>query len=266
MGLSYPSKLASLPNAQLLWLDGAGNTIDLSAGYTFVVTVGRQGAASPAIIKTAGITGAPTSPNVTISWGASELAALSEGTWLLQVAATAGGLTRYLTTTLTIGSTGPDSTSASYSGDPSSSPVDEARALIGDTNMSVFNGSAFLTDAEIAYKIASVGSVGQAAGDLCEMIAAKLGMLTSGTKTVGSLTISRQYMDQRQHWLTMAKTCRRQYARLHPGKVAVNPSAMGTEFRAGMYDVFKYDPDEAAIWEVTPDLSDSGEDFESDSS
>lgn len=60
---------AELPDLTIAWRDSAGNLIDFSSGYTFVLKLGTPGAAA-VLTKSTGITGAATSPNVTIAWAA----------------------------------------------------------------------------------------------------------------------------------------------------------------------------------------------------
>ncbi|MCA1569293.1 MAG: hypothetical protein LC798_03015 [Chloroflexi bacterium] len=98
---------ADLPDLALTWLDTAGALIDFSSGYTFVAKVGTR-AGVTSFVKTTGITGAATDPNVTIAWSTSgELNALAPGIYTLQVTATrtADAKERILEGTLRIRST-----------------------------------------------------------------------------------------------------------------------------------------------------------------
>jgi hypothetical protein len=64
------------PSIEIDWyVDSA--LVDFSSGHTFRLRVGRGEVA--ALEKTTGITGAATSPNVTIDWAADELATLDGG-------------------------------------------------------------------------------------------------------------------------------------------------------------------------------------------
>lgn len=79
---------SDLPDLGLVWKDTAGNLINFSDGWTFEAKVGRLGEAAQ-FSKSAGITGAATSPNVLIEWATTgELNTLSPGTYTLQLAAT----------------------------------------------------------------------------------------------------------------------------------------------------------------------------------
>lgn len=81
-------KGAALPDRGLVWLDDQGNLINFSAGYTFQLKISATGDGTALVTKTTGITGAATSPNVTISWTVAELASLSaEVEYVCQLAA-----------------------------------------------------------------------------------------------------------------------------------------------------------------------------------
>lgn len=76
-----------LPDTALTWYDSSDNLIDFSAGYTFTAKVGTPGSTA-LITKTTGITGAATSPNVTIAWSTAELASLTaQANYAIQVIA-----------------------------------------------------------------------------------------------------------------------------------------------------------------------------------
>ena len=85
-----------------LWLqDDDGALIDFSTGYTFEFKIGRPGAAAD-LTKTTAIAGAAGSgtetsgtPNLTISFTAGELDALTPGSTTGQVKATTGDLDRF---------------------------------------------------------------------------------------------------------------------------------------------------------------------------
>ena len=81
-----------LPAVQLEWLDGTGALLDLSAA-TFTVKLTSVTTGATALTKSSGITGAATSPNVTIAWSSSELN-ITPGTYRLWCYARSGGLDR----------------------------------------------------------------------------------------------------------------------------------------------------------------------------
>lgn len=87
MSLQYTAG-ADLPDGGVEWKDRNGTIIDFSTGYTFEVRVGSAGSAAT-FSKTTGITGAATSPNLTIQWATSgELNTLPAGNYSVQIIAT----------------------------------------------------------------------------------------------------------------------------------------------------------------------------------
>lgn len=78
-------KGATLPDLALTLKDSAGEVIDFSTPHTFAVKVGASGE-SATFTKTTGITGAASSPNVTIAWATSaEITTLDAGNYEMQV-------------------------------------------------------------------------------------------------------------------------------------------------------------------------------------
>lgn len=68
-----------LPSIQINWLDGTGATIDFSTGWTFTAKVVAATAPTTVLLtKTTGITGAASSPNVTIDWATTDFAGLAK--------------------------------------------------------------------------------------------------------------------------------------------------------------------------------------------
>lgn len=86
---------AELPSITRDWYDDQGNLIDLSSGWTFIARAGIPGTEA-VVEKTSGITGAATSPNLTINWSTGELDDLTPGRWPLHVIATNSGEQRVL--------------------------------------------------------------------------------------------------------------------------------------------------------------------------
>jgi hypothetical protein len=79
-------KGAEHPDIALTWRDSNAAIIDFATGYTFELKIGNSG--SPALFeKTVGMTGAQTSPNVTIIFIAGELDALPAGRYEAQLRA-----------------------------------------------------------------------------------------------------------------------------------------------------------------------------------
>jgi hypothetical protein len=90
-------RTAELPDWKVWWLDDDGTLINFSTGYTFELKVGRPGSAA-SFTKTSGITGAAGSgtetsgtPNLTITFTATELDVLTRGRTTAQLTATATG-------------------------------------------------------------------------------------------------------------------------------------------------------------------------------
>lgn len=84
-------KGAELPDRGIEWRDANGNIIDFSSGWTWQLKIGLTADGTAAITKTTGITGAATSPNVTISFSAGELDGLTvETEYVCQLMATSG--------------------------------------------------------------------------------------------------------------------------------------------------------------------------------
>jgi hypothetical protein len=80
-------KGAELDDTTITWNDPDGDPYDFSSGYTFTLKVGEKGQ-DATFTKTTGITGAATSPNVTVVWATTgELNSLAAGTHVLQLAA-----------------------------------------------------------------------------------------------------------------------------------------------------------------------------------
>lgn len=79
---------AELPDLTIVWNDNAGVLIPFATGWTFELKLGQPGAAA-ALTKTTGITGADTSPNVTIIWSAAaELNTITPTAYTAQLTAT----------------------------------------------------------------------------------------------------------------------------------------------------------------------------------
>jgi hypothetical protein len=72
---------SELPDDAFEWTDAQGAVISFATGWTFSIEVGFPDQ-DPVLTKADGITGAATSPNVTIAWDDGELDdPLTAGTW-----------------------------------------------------------------------------------------------------------------------------------------------------------------------------------------
>jgi hypothetical protein len=87
-------KGATRPTISIDWYEN-GTLLDFSTGWTFTVKVFpyRPRGGTATFTKTAGITGASTSPNIAISWSNSDLGALTAGHFTLEVSAVNGSAT-----------------------------------------------------------------------------------------------------------------------------------------------------------------------------
>jgi hypothetical protein len=72
---------AELPDIDFIWHDSANVIIDFSIGWTFTFKLNTE----PAFIKTTGITGAATAPNVIVSFAANELSTITPGIYAGQL-------------------------------------------------------------------------------------------------------------------------------------------------------------------------------------
>lgn len=85
---------SELPDDAFDWTDAEDNLINFSSGWTFSLEVGFSGE-DPVLTKSTGITGAATSPNVTISWSSGQLdTPLTAGVWPGWIIATRDGRER----------------------------------------------------------------------------------------------------------------------------------------------------------------------------
>jgi hypothetical protein len=111
---------------------------------------------------------------------------------------------------------------ASYSGDPTASALDEVRYLLQDTT----TATPLFTDAEITYLLTSSRSPLYAAAAGAEALAARFAS-TPGSRTLGDVTVS--YADMASRYTTLAATLRRS-AQFSPSAVptpwAVSTSAV----------------------------------------
>lgn len=96
---------AELDDLPVTWYAEDGTTVyDYSSGWTFELKVGQVGS-SALFVKTAGISGAATAPNLVVAWATTgELNGLSPGGYNLQIRArrTADSKDRFLDAKLVI--------------------------------------------------------------------------------------------------------------------------------------------------------------------
>jgi hypothetical protein len=111
----------------------------------------------------------------------------------------------------------------SYSGDPGSSTLDLVRFLIQDTD----EDSPQLQDAEIQYWIGEFSGEAYSAAIACvTALMGRLASLSSESKTVGDLSLSRVYGMQIAKFEAMIKYLERERFRRFPAAPAVNANAL----------------------------------------
>jgi len=84
---------ADAPSYCVEWKDRTGALINFASGYTFECKL-VNAAGTATVTKSAGITGAATSPNITVAWAAGELN-IAAGTYQVHLTATASGVDRH---------------------------------------------------------------------------------------------------------------------------------------------------------------------------
>lgn len=132
----------------------------------------------------------------------------------------------------------------SYSGDPGASTLDLVRFLIQDTD----EGSPQLQDAEIQYWINEFGGEAYSAAIACvSALLGRLASLSSESKTVGDLSLSRVYGMQVAKFEAMMRHLERERFRRFPAAPVANSNALlptdvgivegeGTDFYTGQMD------------------------------
>ncbi|MGH6691764.1 MAG: hypothetical protein ACREF4_13920, partial [Gammaproteobacteria bacterium] len=73
---------AELPDTHITWRDSSGNLIDFLTGHTFQLRINTTPTTT---IKSTGITGAATDPNITIQFTTGELAAIAPAQYIAQL-------------------------------------------------------------------------------------------------------------------------------------------------------------------------------------
>ena len=130
-----------------------------------------------------------------------------------------------------------------YSGNPGASTLDEVRFLIQDTD----TNDQQLQDEEINYLITANGDPYGAAVAACSALLARLASLSSESKKVGDLSLTRVYGMAVAKYESMIKYLERERFRRFPGAPVVNPNALlpttegvvegeGTDFVVGQMD------------------------------
>ena len=130
-----------------------------------------------------------------------------------------------------------------YSGNPATSTRDEVRFLIQDTD----TNDQQLQNEEIDYLIAAYGDPYGAAVAACSALLGRLASLSSESKKVGDLSLTRVYGMAVAKYEAMIKYLERERFRRFPASPVVNPNALlptveaivegeGTDFVVGQMD------------------------------
>lgn len=168
---------------------------------------------------------------VQYQWTNTDSAATSAGVWFAYFSGTKSGdkLTFPNNRPLSLIVTDTGSWEYSYSGDPSTRPVDKVRFLIGDKDMS----NAVFTDSEIEFMLTEQGGNAYYAG--ADLAATQAGSYSSlADKTVGPLSI--RYGAQSDRWSALSKNLRGRGSRMSGGKVISTATPREPMFRIGMND------------------------------
>lgn len=128
-----------------------------------------------------------------------------------------------------------------YSANPSSSPKDTVRYLIGDTNID----NQIVQDEEIYFNLSEVNNEPyRAASNTCYNLAAYFtGAAQSESKSVGGLSISKTLGDRAQRYERLAKDLLIRSRRVAPPSANADPNALGAEFTVpGEFDPYYATP------------------------
>jgi hypothetical protein len=130
-----------------------------------------------------------------------------------------------------------------YTGDPNVSDRDKVRFLVGDVSSTA---EATLTDEEIEYLLESWPDVYEAARAAAEALAARYSGKATTSKSVGDLSLSKDYSSAAQQFRDVADRLASQRNRTAPPEPWIKADAIvrsekrttntGTEFAVGMLD------------------------------
>jgi len=121
-----------------------------------------------------------------------------------------------------------------YTFDPTSSPKDTVRFLIGD----VVEANPLLQDEEIYFSLNEVNMEPyRAAANSCANLAAQFtGLAQSTSKSVGGLSLSQTYGDRAQRYERLSKDLLARSRRVAPPIPNADHRALGAELKVGMFD------------------------------
>ena len=123
-----------------------------------------------------------------------------------------------------------------YSQDPTNSPKDAVRFLIGDTNAA----QQLLQDEEIAWCLSEVNNEPyRASANACSNLASLYtGLAQSESKSVGGLSLSKSYGDRAARFKALSMELLQRSRRINPPMVNADPNALGAELRVGVLDPY----------------------------
>jgi len=123
-----------------------------------------------------------------------------------------------------------------YSADPTSSPKDAVRFLIGDT----LDSDPQVQDEEINFNLLEVNNeIYRAAANTCLNISSIYARQAQQvSKTVGGLSLSQEYADRGQRYEKLASELLMRSRRVAPPIPNADPRALGAEFVMGEFDVY----------------------------
>jgi hypothetical protein len=110
----------------------------------------------------------------------------------------------------------------SYSGDPSSSDLDQVRFLLSDTNSDDYS----LEDSEIYYLLTTWVNSLDAAIAGAEIVSGKYANKTNYSRSVGDLSISESYGATAAEFRQLAQRLRNQRNLLYPASPKINPQSI----------------------------------------
>jgi hypothetical protein len=129
----------------------------------------------------------------------------------------------------------------SYSGNPSSRPIDRVRFLLQDTNMD----KALFTDSEIEFLITEYTSPYAAAAEAAMLQSTKYTNI--GDKTVGPLSVS--YGDLGRRWAALSMSLLRRSRRSSGARAITTQKSTTPHVRLGMHDLANWSTEDQLLGE-----------------
>lgn len=133
--------------------------------------------------------------------------------------------------TFTVAQAGIPTALASYSGDPSSSELDQVRFLIRDTDMN----APLFTDPEVYWLLAEWGDPYVAAWNAADTLTARYAQLADTSKRVGDLSLSTSYSSKADQYRSLSSALQRQAGR-KAAPLITDTSDAESAFTMGQFD------------------------------